>query len=357
MLPFGYNIKIYNTDFMPQVVNLLSYLWGDNHDQNLSYFQWKYHDNPYTENPFGIVALHKGKVVGFRGYFATKWQIREENYNFTVLSPGDNCVHPDHRRKSLSVIMGEAATDKFASKCRVFFNFSVSKISEHINLRNGFIPLRNKAYLNKANTFGLIKFILKLKCRKELHEGRIPFGYFGNIVVSDSPNPKEMSTVIHNQKSNGRKITLLQNEEFFKWRFCNYMKKYVFYYYRRDNITTGYVVIRVSENNKRGFISDFSTGDTFAAEKIFTFILKMGKFDIVSICNYSLTDVISRILKKLHFKTNSLTRLIEKSLHGEIPLFIRPAKRDYTESDYFIKGLDIRKMENWALKEVYSDAA
>jgi hypothetical protein len=353
----GYDIKIYKTDFMPEVANLLAYLWGNNHSKNLSYFKWKYHDNPYTENPLGIVALHKGKVVGFRGYFATKWQIRKEDYKFTVLSPGDNCVHPAHRRKKLSVIMGETATNEFSSISSIFFNFSATKISEHINLINGFIPLMKKAYLNNNTIWGLIKFILKLRCREELDKGKISFGNFDDIVVSDRPNPKDMSTIIYGERSNVRKFTLLQNEEYFKWRFRNTMKKYAFYYYRQNNRTTGYVVIRVSENNKRGFISDFSSGDILALEKILKFIIKMKNFDILSVSNYSVTDNLSTIFKKLHFKKNSLTRLIEKSQHGEIPLFIRPVKQNYAEENCFIKGLDIRKVENWTLKEICSDAS
>jgi hypothetical protein len=253
--------------------------------------------------------------------------------------------------------MGETATNEFSSICSIFFNFSATKISEHINLINGFIPRMNKAYLNNNTIFGLIKFILNLRCREELDEGKISFGNYDDILVSKIPKPKDMSNIIHGERSHVRKFTLLQNEEYFKWRFRNTMKKYAFYYYRQNNRTTGYVVIRVSDNNKRGFISDFSTGDTLALEKIFKFIIKMKNFDILSVSNYSVTDNLSTIFKKLNFKKNSLTRLIEKSKHGEIPLFIRPVKQNYAEGDCFIKGLDIRKVENWTLKEICSDAS
>ncbi len=67
----GYDIKLYRSDLMSQVVNLLQHLWGDDTGGNLPYFKWKYIDNPYTEHPPGIVALYKGNVIAFRGYFAT----------------------------------------------------------------------------------------------------------------------------------------------------------------------------------------------------------------------------------------------------------------------------------------------
>ena len=81
MLQSGYEIKLYQADLMSQVVNLLPYLWGENHGQNLSYFKWKYHENPFTDNPLGIVTLYKGKVVGFRGYFSTKWKVRGKDHD------------------------------------------------------------------------------------------------------------------------------------------------------------------------------------------------------------------------------------------------------------------------------------
>jgi hypothetical protein len=355
MIHSEYELKLYHPDLMAQVVSLLSHLWGNNHDQNLSYFQWKYHENPFTKNPLGIVTHYKGKVVGFRGYLATKWQVREKNYTFNVLCPGDTVVDPDHRRKRLSVIMGDRAMDEYESEYKVFFNFSSTKNSVPGYLRMGFIPLFNKAYINRDTILGLMKFILTVNKREGLHQGKITFGDFGNIIVSDRPNPKEMSAVVHKQKSNGRKISLFQDEKFFTWRFSNNRRKYAFYYYQQNNNVNGYVVINVSENNKRGFISDYSADDYVAIEEILNFILKNKHFEIVSIYSYSINNDLSKILRKLRFKNKSLTRTIEKRKEGEWPLFIRPVKPDYGETDCFIEGLDIRKIESWEIKEICSD--
>jgi hypothetical protein len=89
-----YKISLYRPDFEHQVVDLLHYLWGNDFDNNLNYFRWKYDDNPYVKAPLGIVALKDGKSVGFRGYFATKWHICEKDFEILVLCPGDTCVHP-----------------------------------------------------------------------------------------------------------------------------------------------------------------------------------------------------------------------------------------------------------------------
>ena len=357
MLEPGYEIRLYQTDLLPQVTKVLSYLWGENHAQNLSYFQWKYHENPYTDDPLGIVCLYQGEVIGFRGYFATKWQIQEKNTDFYVLCPGDTCVHPDHRLKKLSLIMGNRAMEEYKDQYKFFLNFSSTKNSVAGYLKMGFVPLIDKAYINRDNIFVIMSYIISANKKVELHEGKITFGEFDEIVVTDSPKPQEMAAIINRQNSHRHKITLSQDEKFFKWRFRHRANKYIFYFYRHNNVISGYVVMKVSENNKRGYIVDISADETTAIEKILGFIIKLKHYDIISIVNYSLNENLEPVLKKLQFKENSLTRLIENRRNGEWPLFVRPVKYDYTESEYIIEDLDIRNIENWSLKEICSDGA
>ena len=357
MLQPGYEIKLYHPEYLPQVIKVLSYLWGENQKQNLSYFQWKYHENPYTDDPLGIVCLYEGKVVGFRGYFATKWKIKEKNAEFYILCPGDTCVDPDHRLKKLSLIMGNRAMEEYKDKYKIFLNFSSTKNSVPGYLKMGFVPLIDKAYINRDNIFVIISYIKTVNKKVGLHEGKISFGEFDEIIVAETPKPKEMSAIVNRQNSHKSKITLSQDEKFFKWRFGNCRRKYIFYYYHKNKMVTGYVVMKVSENNKRGFIVDFSADETVAIEKILEFIIKLKHYDILSIVNYSINENISWVLKKLQFKGNSLTCLIEKRRDGECPLFLRPVGYDYSESEYFIEDLDIRNIDNWSLKEICSDGA
>jgi hypothetical protein len=68
-----------------------------------------------------------------------------------------------------------------------------------------------------------------------------------------------------------------------------------------------------------------------------------------------LSDSLKQVFKDLDFKTNSLVRILERQLHGELPLLIRPVKEDFEESDFFIEGIDYRRIENWSLKPICSD--
>jgi GNAT superfamily N-acetyltransferase len=233
---FDYQIGLYQRDQMIEVVTLLhENLWGDR-KPNFSYFQWKYHDNPYAREPLGVTATHGGAVVGFRGYFATQWYIGSEERRTTILVPGDTVVHPEHRRKGLSVAMGNFAMERFASNYPVFLNMTAGKNSVPGYLRMGFAPLHDKALFRKSGLVRDAKVIWTdiLKKRKKvgdvpLGKSKISFGDFGDIVVSVDPRPEEMSRLASNTPKFPAKITLLQDRDFFRWRYANAKRKYAFY--------------------------------------------------------------------------------------------------------------------------------
>jgi len=352
-----YEIRLYRSDFFPRVVDLLKYLLGNDHESNRDYFKWKYDDNPYTESPLGIMSLYKGKVVGFRGYFATRFQIKGKNDKIISLCPGDTCVHPDHRRKGLSVAMGNRASEEYSGKYPFFLNLSSTKISLPGYLRMRFLPLASKTYLTKCSKAGLVKFLFNAKKRFNQIAPNIPFGTFDDIIVSQQPRPKDMHVLIEGQEINTDKITLFQDEGFFRWRYANRHNKYVFLYRIKDAVITGYVVIRVSPNNRRGYIVDYAQGDEISIEKILKFIIKARCFDVLSIYQFSLTEDIKQNLQDLGFKNVSLFRAIERRINGELPLLIRPVKHKHCDSDFFVEGMDLRKMENWHIKGICSDDA
>lgn len=354
----SYDVIHYRSKFMEQVVDVLHYLWGDDHNSNISYFKWKYCENPYVDHPLGMVALYNGSVVGFRGYFPAKWQISPSEDEIIILCPGDTCVHPDHRRKGLSVIMGNAAIEQYAQEYKIFLNMTSTRISMPGYLRIGFLPIVDKAYITRCSMLGSTIYILTRNKKASMQEARIAFGEFDNILVENGPRPHEMADIVASQKPDGRKIALLQNRQFFLWRFNNKRNKYAFYYCRDDNKElTAYVVIGVSQNNRRGYILDCAETKEGSIENILKHIINKRHFDVMSIYNFNLNPTLLQTLQVLSFKTNSLMRMIESRFVGEVPLFVRPVKPNSIEEDWYIKGLDIRDVRNWSLKPICSDDA
>lgn len=350
----GYEICRYRPEFASQVIELLRDFWGGDFQCNQAYFRWKYEDNPYTESPLAIVALHKGEVKGFRGYFATRWHIPGKDFEIIVLSPGDTFVHADHRRSGLSLSMGKMAMEEYASKYKVFLNLSASRSSVPGYVKMGFVPLAVKKYLNKYNLIGLTKFFVK-SAKNEKSFREIPLGEFDDVLVDNNPRPEEMYSVISGQETDDRQLTLLQDKAFFQWRFNNKLRNYVFYYQRENSMTTGYLVIRLSPSGHRGYIIDYGASDNESMEKMLRFLVKIRHFDVLSILNLNLPDDFLQILKRAGFKAGGLMKMVKKKTRGEWPLLVRPVRQDYGEDEWFIGGLDIRQNETWKIKEICSD--
>jgi hypothetical protein len=171
------------------------------------------------------------------------------------------------------------------------------------------------------------------------------------------PRPEEMSTLVARQDRIEGKIGLVQGTTFFRWRFGNPRSKYVFYYWLEDGVAAGYVVLGLSPNNQRGHIVDYASAGGRVLQEILRYIIQSKQFELLSIYSFCLDDHLWQVLKGLGFKTDSLVRTLERKLYGELPLLIRPVKENLVEADCFVEGLDIRRIENWSLKPIFSDAA
>jgi GNAT superfamily N-acetyltransferase len=352
-----YEIALYRPEYMHQVVVLLHQLYSGDLDINRSYFKWKYHDNPYSEKPLGVVALHQGEVIGFRGYFATKWHIPDKGYQLIVLAPGDTYVRPDHRTKGLSVAMGNMAMGEFASCYRVFLNTSAVKTSIPGYSKMGFVPIADKTYLMRYNLIVLLikKFFWPRSKGPELSKKGIECGEFDDIIVAENPKPEAMSAIIFHKGWNDQRIAVFQDEDFFRWRFNNKKNRYIFYYFRRDNVVTGYVVILLLQNNHFGYVVDFAEIDAGALTKIFCYLIKKSHVDTIAIPNISLNEDFSQMVKHIGFKAESLIERRIRRVTGTCPIFVRPVQKRCVEDDWYIEGLDIRNIENWHIKGICND--
>jgi GNAT superfamily N-acetyltransferase len=356
MLFDNYEIVHYHPDMLDDVLGLLRHLWGNDYANNRLYFNWKYSLNPFAEKELGIVALHKNRVVGFRGYFATPWKIKETE-KAVILCASDLCVDPAHRRKHLSLMTAKLAMRDYANDYPFFFNFSSNKLSTPLSLKLGYRPLADRGYWNKYSPSGIIKYALSSKLNVKQSNMVIPEGTFGDIEISGNPKPKQMAAIVSRQMNLFKKIYLDRNKAFFIWRFKNYRKKYIFYFFKEQNEIKGYMVVRVLPEKNRGFIIDYEIQDEAAALKLTTFPIKNKHFNVLSICAYSVTMPMAHALLKLGFKQKSILRYIEKKIEGEWPVLIRPVKQNISEQDFYINGLDIRDFQNWSLKEICSDGS
>ena len=315
-----YKIVPYSPEFLDSTVELLKGMWSSRtSDNRMEYFRWKYHDNPYTDRPLSIITLYRKKVVGFRGYLATPWQAQGEE--FLALLVGDTLVGQRHRRKGLSMKMGMLACEEYAHNHKFLLNMEANVMATGGYLKLGFLPLLDK--------------------RTQTSFAKMDKTGIENVVVSNEPDLQRMQSPATN------KITLKTSDEFFNWRYKSTIPhNFLFYYYKQD-----YAVIGQVPNNDVAFILDYTENDIGSFETILRRIRHTPSITTLSIRTINLSESVSNVLKKLRFRDNNPKN---KEM---CPILIRPAKPNHVEDDWFLSGLDMRDINNWKLKGIYSEWA
>ena len=351
-----YEIAPYRSEWGQQVAELMVYLWGADVRANLAYLRWKHESNPYAEQPLALVALHEGRVVGFRGYVALPFRISGTSDDLIVLCPGDTCVHPEHRMAGLSVRMGREAMRAYADRYRLFVNWSCTKPSLPGYRRLGFQALVERAYLTKAGWGGTLRYLFALRREDPVSKSRVRFGRNGELLVDASPRPAEMAALAKRQEAPSGSILLNRDEAFLAWRFANPLGKYVFYYLLQEDTLLGYVAVAGSPNNRRGFLLDWAGAGPGILGEIMRGILRMRHFDVVSVYAFCLTAAERVELEKLGFSVKGLIPFLERRQRGRLPLLLRPVPETFSEDDFLIQGVDARCIENWSFRPIASDA-
>ena len=348
-----YEIRPVVSGDFPQLAELLCFLTGEDSSWNLDFLTWKYLDNPFVERPLGVVVTTGSEVVGFRGYHATPWVVPASGYHTHVLSPGDTCVHPEHRLGGLSVKMGRAAMRELEPDYRVFLNMTAGESSVPGYLRMGFVPLQDKSRLTLVRPGRWARASLR---PRGSGLAAVEFGKFGDIEVARDPVPEEMAGVAMHRSSSEARLTALQDETFFRWYFAAPRSNHVFYYVRERGRVTGYVVLQVAASGQLASITDYSRRSFSAVENILRFLARSGPFGLVWIYSFTPNPELNGLLHELGFREDGLIERARRRLNRVWPLLVRPVRADPEEEDWFVEGLDIRANSSWEIREIRSDA-
>lgn len=364
----GYQIRLFDSDHLADAVSLLTgTLWSTDRKLNADYFRWKYHDNPYANQPLGAVALHGKNVVAFRGYFASQWLFGNNGGKTATLVPGDAITHPDHQSKGLSLAMGELAMESFAGDYSHILNTTAVQSLIASYLRNGFVPLGYMSFYRKSNLSRDVKVMVRGALNRgmgkngaatrilPLEESLISLGSFDDIQVARDPRPAEMVDVVSGDQSAQSRIKVLQDEIFFRWRFENPKGRYVFYYSGCKNALSGYLVMALSSDARQGFVIDYAEKEPGQIARIFDHIIDRREVDELNVLNISVSGPLGEILNARRFTSRGFHRLVKKWVYGERPVLVRPIRAGFSESDWFLGGLDVRDPNNWQLKPSCQD--
>jgi GNAT superfamily N-acetyltransferase len=268
----SYRVVSYTAEHKAAVAELQQHLWSPDIRLNAAYLEWKYHQNPYFQEPLLYLAFCGDQLVGMRGVFATRWEAGDPPEYFTLVYPDDLVIDPAHRGRGLHRPIMEFALDDLAKRgYRYAVNLSASRItaqlSRHMQWRNagGVAPLHRRTLRKRvvddlANRMRRTKFLWRsaddlaalclppddrafsrLDAQFRTQEGS---QHAETLFLRTAPLVDEMERLVQRLPRDGR-IRHVRDEMYFAWRFRNPLRSYRFLY-AADEKLVGYLVLQRS---------------------------------------------------------------------------------------------------------------
>lgn len=360
-----YEIVRYRAEHLEGVLTVLAGLWPYPRALAASLFRWRHLENPYVEAPLGIVALHRGTVVGFRGYFAHAYSPGDGRPDMVVLHPCDTVVDPGHRNQGLSVAMGKLASEFEPARYRLFMNLTAGDNSRPGYLALGFTPLAPRIVLMRRGLNPVVWLADAWSKRPTQPDrrpapARVRHGRYGDILVTDQPRPGEMAAIIAAESPDGPALRLRQDEAFFGWRYRNPVQRYAFYYRMESGSARAFAVLDVSTDGRCASLLDYGEARTGLLREALHHACTSGDFVALSALGYGLDARAFRILRELGFRpVHTLKTLLKRGSVEALapPILIRPIPSVFDDGAFRIGSLDMRRPGDWRLKPICSDGA
>jgi GNAT superfamily N-acetyltransferase len=361
----GYDIAHFRPEHLEEVLGVLSSLWRHDRETSRRLFRWKYLENPCAESALGIVALHRGRPVGFRGYFADRFTADGVSPDIGVLHPGDTVVAPEHRNQGLSVAMGRLASDYDRAPYRLFMSLSSSRHSLPGYLALRFRPLAKRVLLQRQGRNPFIWAVAAWSRRPE-RPGRPPAGTrirsgrFGDLLVTDAPRPTEMADIAAAEPRDGQALRLRQDAGFFAWRYRNPVRRYAFYFRMAGETAQAFMAVDVSPDGRSGTILDYAEANPGGLAAVLDHVCASRDFVALSTLGYGVDARLGRLLAARRFTPVHTPQTLLKRGSVEAlapPVLIRPIAQAFGDDSFRVGALEMRRPGDWRLKPICSDGA
>ncbi len=337
----------YNPAYKTQLVQFLEYMWEElDENERRERFEWRYENNPYSEEPFIYLALGDDKVVGVRAFVVQEF-IYKGNV-IKTLSPADVIIHPDYRRKGLFTKLNKLLLEDLYSQVgkNIILNLSSNKYSTIGYLKQGWIDTETlKTYCYR---FSLSNHLKRILLKNKL-PGYKPYKNKINNMTIELTNilrAKDIAQLIKNNRDQNKLINV-RDERYFQWRYSYKPEQYSYMYCMRESGLLAYIIFKHA-SNKQAIVEEYFTTDYQLLRMMFNFAEKKLYAPVIR-C-FVLTDQEKKNMRLCGFIKEPifLLRLLKKQ---RLPVLVRATEAEPEDSDYFLEDLDIRDVDNWAIQQ------
>lgn len=380
----NYEIIYYDSRYDEQIYRILREIWGSDYRANEAYFSWRYIEKPDSDKTDIYLAVEGGKLIAFRGFNKTDWQIGENPDIFKAIVATDIAILPEYRNRGIYQQMMKLAMRELREKgYQYLLNFSSSPITYISCLSMGWKSLGTIKSLQKEfvkaepsvisglkrilRKTGLNKIIRKADATRFYSTGKSEpairvFNHSkadskiisGNITLEQNPKPEVMAALTSKLRRSD-KISLVRDEGYFRWRYNSPLSYYFFLYSSRNAELDGYLVAQTALNSpdayKRYHLLELEAVNPDVQLELFkSLISELGSGTVL----YTWSDMLDQQTKKFAISRG----FKEESSAGSISqyrsaLLVRSSEENFDKLTF--KNTNLLDIGNWDLKLIYSD--
>ena len=373
-----YEIVRYGAALKSEIVALQRHLWGDDVLANTAYFQWKYEQNPYLEEPLVYLAVENGHVVGMRGMYGSLWEVGTPPATFVIPAADDLVIAPDHRARGLFARIMRAAFDDLAGRSFTYaFSLSPGPVTLASSLATGWRAagsmrsMRRETWAHKATrrVHGLLRKLpagepsVDAAARSLVRAvGHHPFRTLdrggprhrpiANISVEEAPRVAAMADLVRRIDHDGR-LRHVRDEVYFTWRFRNPRHDYRFLFRGEDRLE-GYLVLQAVRDGRQRVVNIVDVEGTSAAirAELLSAAIEWGRFPNVMAWTATMPQDLLVALRTEGFVLSD---------HGPLgrympSVLVRTVRDDQRGTEPMLGGRRLLDLATWDMRMIYSMA-
>jgi len=376
----GIDIVRYTAAHKTAVAEFQMGLWSKDRDQNIRYLEWKYEDNPYTGEPCLYLAFQQDRLIGMRGFYASRWELGRPTRRHDILVADDLLIAENHRNQGfVHQIMQAALSDLCARGEALVFNLSGGPLTVLNSLAMGW---KNVGRLEPIENWGgaagrrrrirLLLSSLPVLWRFSDHgmlrerAARNPFHAFDHhrgshcssngvtIHLSAEPRPEQMARLVRQTGHDGR-LRHVRDAAFLEWRLGNPLAEYRYCFAGEDSLD-GYAILRISRAagvpDSRVVIADIEAIDERTRAALLEAVVRPGSFEHLYAWSATLRTGDIGFLEKCGFTPAIGT----DDVHAHPQILGRPTGDATCEASWCLYGVSLLEACNWDMRMIYSMA-